>query len=320
MLLETLDGGKKDVIIYSQNIFSAENNFRIIFKGDLKLSAKKITFSDVCMFVNDSVPKNIIIYRLLTNVPEIGIERAKFGYSMTINHTLEVIFFDPIYAIKEVESIVEKTNNFDLRFRIQQVGLSSSIFINGRPSFIEVYSMDLASREAKFQNDKVFVDALFATDKVFSSVSSQTDQRKNAKLEAQGIKIKNANGVNPAYFKNAGLELKNKTAEKRAPQEDNVKLIRHSITEDNTFDYKQVIRMTVQNESLENEKIEKPLSNKEKTKPAHSFAQFLNSKKGVNLQKDETEISMIDIFKSSSSLKEYKEGKCDKKIVLKLNL
>lgn len=319
MLLETLDVGKKDIIIYSHNIFSAENNFRIIFKEDSKLSAKKITFSDVCMFVNDTIPKNIIVYRLLTNVPEVGIERSKFGYSMTIDETLEVIFFDPIYAIKEVEDIFEKTNDFNLRFRIQQVGLSSSIFVNGRSTFIEVYAMDLASREAKFQNDKVFVDALFATSKGLAATSPKIDHQKKEKQDTQEIKIKSAAGINPGYFRTTAMELKKKTTEEPELQKENIKLIKHSITEDNTFDYRQVFRLNVQQEDKEEDKNEMPSVSQEDAKPAHTFAQFLNSKKGINVQKDETEMSFIDIFKSSSSLKEYKEVKGDKKIVLKLN-
>ncbi|MBZ0198365.1 MAG: hypothetical protein K8H86_00740, partial [Ignavibacteriaceae bacterium] len=276
MLLETLDVGKNDIMIYSQNIFSSENNFRIIFKNNPKMTAKKISFSDVCMFVSDTTPKTLIIYRLLTSLKDVGIERSKFGFSLIINEELEVIYFDPIYAIKEVESIVEKLNNYDLRFRIQQVGLTSSININGKPSFSEIYSVDLASREAKFQNDKVFVEALFAVDnKGFNETKEAAQRPSNEKKETEKgeIKIKKAAGISEIKLPvdSQREKMAPETIEPKVNQND-FKLTKHSITEDNAFDHSKTFRITIQNEPLKNENI-KPKKNIETEKS--TFTQFL---------------------------------------------
>ncbi len=325
MLLETLDVGKNDIMIYSQNIFSAENNFRIIFKNNPKMTARKISFSDVCMFVSDTTPKNLIIYRLLTNLNDVGIDRSKFGFSIVIDEELEVIYFDPIYAIKEIEAIVEKSNNFDIRFRIQQVGLTSSININARPSFKEIYSVDLASREAKFQNDKVFVEALFAVDnKGFketkdSSPGSPENDKQNEKPE--GIKIKKATGISEVTFPINSQEKKlepEASKLKPKPRQEEIKLIKHFITEDQAFDHTQVFRMTIQSDDKVNEKTAKEKNIKKVEAEKSAFAKFLHYNRNGS-QNGEPDINMIDIFKSSSSLKEFRSGKGDKKIVLKLN-
>lgn len=329
MLLETLDVGKNDIMIYSQNIFSAENNFRIIFKNNPKMTAKKISFSDVCMFISDTTPKNLIIYRLLTNLDDVGIERSKFGFSIVIDEELEVIYFDPIYAIKEIEAIVEKSNNFDIRFRIQQVGLTSSISINGKPSFTEIYSVDLASREAKFQNDKVFVEALFAvenkgfkeTKDTKESLRSKTEEGEKKNEKSEVIKTKKAtviSGKTNDVDSHDEKILAGTIKQKLEPPQSEVNPIKHSIVEDETFDHKQVFRMTIQRDKNVNDETSREKKIKKLKLEKSEFSKFLHQNRNES-KNDESDINLIDIFKSSSSLNDFRLGRGDKKIVLKLN-
>jgi hypothetical protein len=71
MLLETLEVRKKDVMIFSQNKFDFTDNFRIILKSQKIKRPRKISYFDVCEFVKDPIPKNLIVYRLLTNVSDL---------------------------------------------------------------------------------------------------------------------------------------------------------------------------------------------------------------------------------------------------------
>lgn len=165
MLLETLDIKKDDVVIFSRNIFNLEENFNIIYKDDPQKTPKKISYGTVCRFVNEFTPKNMIVYRLLTNIKDFGIYLSKYGFYMNINGITELIYFDPVFAIKELEDYSEAINYYDLRFRIQQVGLTTLNRIGDLPNFAEIYSIDLEATEAKFQNDKAFADAIFVFEK-----------------------------------------------------------------------------------------------------------------------------------------------------------
>jgi hypothetical protein len=161
MLLETLDIKENDIIIYSKNIFNEENNFRIIYKDDPSNIPKKILFRDVCKFIQENSAKNIILYRLLINIDEIEIGDTKYGIFLYVHGERELFYTDPIYAVKELEEYLTDPEKETIRFRIQQVGLTSVGRVNNYPNYSEVYSVDLEAKEAKFQNDKMFAEAIF---------------------------------------------------------------------------------------------------------------------------------------------------------------
>jgi hypothetical protein len=164
MLLETLDLRTNDVLIYSRNTFNFNTNFKIIYKNEKVKRPRSISYFDVCSYIKNSSPKNLIIYRLLTNVNSLAANSTKYGYFINIGGKVELIYFDPIFAIKDLRHL---RFNFDpdrFRFKIQQVGLTSLTKREAEPSFAEVYSFDLKAIEAQNQNDKIYADAIFAFD------------------------------------------------------------------------------------------------------------------------------------------------------------
>lgn len=182
MLLETLDLRRNDVLIYSQNKFNFNDNFKIIYKNEKVKRVRSVNYFDVCSFVKDPAPKNLIVYRLLTNVNHLDAYSTKYGYFININGRAELVYFDPIYAIKDLRHLRFELDPDQFRFKIQQVGLTTLNKKNSEPiqpkfgeqnkapesSFSEVYSFDLKAFEAQNQNDKIFADAIFAFDEVLS--------------------------------------------------------------------------------------------------------------------------------------------------------
>jgi len=167
MLLETLDLLKNDVIIYSENKFDLEKNFKIIYKKSEIKTPKRIDFFEVCNFINDSLPKNLIAYRLLTNVNSIDAFSTKFGFFINSDNGFELIYFDPIFALNDLSNLQLQIDPNLFRFKIQQVGFLSLPAKNDVANYGEVYAFDLKSEEAKNQNDKIFAKAIFALDESF---------------------------------------------------------------------------------------------------------------------------------------------------------
>jgi len=370
MLLETLDIKKDDIIVYSQNLFDLEKNFKVIYKDDPQKNPRKITYNEVCRFLNEYTPKNLIVYRMLTNIRDFQISLSKYGYFVNINGISELIYFDPIFAVKELEDYPEAINYYDLRFRIQQVGLTTLNRMGDLPNFAEIYNIDLIATEAKFQNDKVFADAIllyYKADKnqslkienvdnlheespVFQEL--ETKQTKAEVAKKEGTAKVNEQSVSNIIKPHENIKHKIDTKEglpyKVKPDKEHfngIKIIKHDISEDDDFDYKQI--MKVGGKKSNNEKIANKTSISKKLTPAplpaenngvpklithemkkkSAFGKFLedsktSNKKGSKLNQsevDEKNSLLIDIFKSSVSFDKYVHDRKDKQIVLKLN-
>lgn len=164
MLLETLDLKTKDILVYSQNLFNFNDSFKIIYKNEKIRRPKRISYFDVCDLVKEPAPKNLIIYRLLTNITNLDAYSTKYGYFIKINGKMELIYFDPIFAIKDLRHLRFELNPNHFRFKIQQVGLTSVTQWQSEPDFAEIFKFDLKAVEAQNQNDKIFADAIFAFD------------------------------------------------------------------------------------------------------------------------------------------------------------
>lgn len=166
MILETTRGDGSDILIYSENRFDLENNFRMIRKNIGIHNPIRLHYNEVCSYVNDLQPKTIVAYRLLTNLEQFDLNYVKYGQQVEINSVREVIYFDPIYCIKEMEDNGFLSEDPDLRFRIQQVGLKSKGVIDGVAHFDESYSFDLEASEVQHQNDRSFAELLCAFDEI----------------------------------------------------------------------------------------------------------------------------------------------------------
>jgi hypothetical protein len=164
MLLETLDLKTKDILVYSQNLFNFNDSFKIIYKNEKIRRPKRISYFDVCDLVKEPAPKNLIIYRLLTNITNLDAYSTKYGYFIKINGKMELIYFDPIFAIKDLRHLRFELNPNHFRFKIQQIGLTSVTQWQSEPDFAEIFKFDLKAVEAQNQNDKIFADAIFAFD------------------------------------------------------------------------------------------------------------------------------------------------------------
>lgn len=178
MLLETLDLRTNDILIYSQNLFNFGENFKIVHKNAKVRKPQSISYFDVCNFVKDPFPKNLIIYRLLTNVNNLDAYSTKYGYFIKINGRMELVYFDPVYAIKDLRHLRFELNPGHFRFKIQQLGLTSLTKWESEPNFAEVYSFDLKAVEAQNQNDKIFADAIFAFDPNYFDENDDVEKNK----------------------------------------------------------------------------------------------------------------------------------------------
>ncbi|MGK9369501.1 hypothetical protein ACSSWA_11425 [Melioribacter sp. Ez-97] len=176
MYLETLDVRGKDILIYSQNRFDREDNFRIIYKQEPVKQPKPISYADVCNIVKEPVAKNLIVYRLLTNDPQLDAYSTKYGFFLEIDGAVELIYFDPVYAIKDLPHLKFSKPVDQFRFKIQQVGLTN---IGRGSNYTEIYSFDMRASEAKNQNDKIFALAVFALDPTFKDEESAAHDTEN---------------------------------------------------------------------------------------------------------------------------------------------
>ena len=176
MFLETLDVKTNDVIIFSQNRFDFEKNFWLIYKNSNVKTPIPINYFDVCEFINNSIPKNLIVYRLLTNNSNIDAVSTKYGYFINISGEMDVIYFDPIFALKDLNHLRFDGNTEHFRFKIQQLGLTSFGMKSEGSQFSIVYNTDLRAYEAEHQNDKIFADAIFALDENYNANFSLKDE------------------------------------------------------------------------------------------------------------------------------------------------
>ena len=319
MVLETLDIKQNDVFIYSENKFDFEKNFWLINKNDKIKKVVPVHYNEVCRFINSSDPKSVIVYRLLTNLSSFKTDLIKYGVMITINGEPEVVHFDPIFAVKELEEYVKSNDIRDIRFRIQQVGLLSQICNFGKPNYSEVYAFDLNVSEAKWQNDKVFAELIFAFDEINFDLAPTNE-------EFQKIKVEPVRAFN--RFKKITVEdVKNDLVE-----------------EDRNFDAHKMRKLTFlpmpgsqkhvpspQSKPITDRKIiaaEYGKSNKVLEKlneeGKKSFSSFIKNVKtdsrsqSTSAENTKNKGNIIDLFKSSQHVQQYVVAREQKQIVLKL--
>lgn len=175
MLLESVDSPKNEILIYSENKFDFNENFKIIFTGENQKTPHKITFTEVANIIREPFNKNLILYRILCNVSGIDIYNSKYGYFLNLQGKLDLFYFDPVFAINDLEYLNFNLDPENFRFKIQQVGLSTFSIQDEEIVFTEVFCFDLRASEAQNQNDRVFADALFVFEESYENYSDSVE-------------------------------------------------------------------------------------------------------------------------------------------------
>jgi len=160
MLLETKNIQENDIIIYSRNSMDESYNFRIVFKNDPHSHHRIISFEHIKKLITEYFQKNLIAYRIMCNFPDIKIGNVNYGCVIMADSEPELIFTDPVFAVKTIEEYIQNNHNIEFRFRIQQVGFTTVDRVEGKANFKEEFVFDLKMDEATNQNDEVFIKAL----------------------------------------------------------------------------------------------------------------------------------------------------------------
>ncbi|MCX6170667.1 MAG: hypothetical protein NTX65_15105 [Ignavibacteriales bacterium] len=312
MLLETLDLRKNDVLIYSQNMFNFNDSFKIIYKNEKIKSPRRISYFDVCAFIKDPSPKNLIIYRLLTNVNSLDAYSTKYGYFIQINGKIELIYFDPVFAIKDLRHLRFDLDPSEFRFKIQQVGLTSLTKKETEPNFAEVYSFDLKAVEAQSQNDKIYADAIFAFDDSF--IEEEADAHKVSK-DADEIKMRTIEDRNPKVEAITNVDKiaedinlgKQNLSMPKTPDAANVQVFREEIID--------LLKQALGIPNADNQIIKDAIN-----KESASAIKINNDTQNLNSveEKEEPVNNLFDLFKSTSKSDELSERE-RKSVILKFD-
>jgi len=283
MLLETPDIRTNDILIFSENVFDFYRNFKIVFKREASKKPHSISYFDVCEIISDPNPKNIIVYRLLTNVNDLDAYSTKYGYFLRINGHLELIYFDPVFAIHDLKHLRFDFNPDSFRFKIQQIGLSNYPGLPKQIGFEEVYGFDLNSVEAEHQNDKVYADAIFAFAPGYDDEEEEYPQIEKSVIN-NGMKFKIAEEVEEEHERITKLEL---TDEKKSleSKEERISYLKNILGIDTGNDIKY---------NEDQNKYETVNSSKQK------LTEYLNNQKTYDgMNKSST---LIDLFKDPSKV------------------
>jgi len=233
MFLETLDLRTNDMLIYSQNMFNFDDSFKIVFKNEKLKRPRKITYFDVCSYLKDPAPKNLVVYRLLTNVNNLNAYTTKYGYFIKINGNNQLIYFDPVFALKDLRHLRFDLDPSKFRFKIQQIGLTSLTKKEIEPNFAEVYSFDLKAIEAQSQNDKIFADAIFAFDENYidREIDDSENNSERDKIHHSGSNpvIQQELAVNPGKISEDKNSSVSKFSILSSPENEKVKDLREEI-------------------------------------------------------------------------------------------
>jgi hypothetical protein len=309
MFLETLDLRTTDVLIYSQNMFNFDESFKIVFKNEKLKRPRRITYFDVCSYIKDPSPKNLVIYRLLTNVNNLNAYTTKYGYFIKINGKNELIYFDPIFAIKDLRHLRFDLDPDKFRFKIQQSGLTSLTKKESEPNFAEVYSFDLKAIEAQSQNDKIFADAIFAFDENY--VDKEIDDGPGKDLNKERIhhidttsNIQQELAVSPVKISEDRNAPGSQFSILRSPDNENVHDLREEII--------RLLKHAMGIDSVNNQKAEQTADSVMKTLIEREQRELLFNKK------NEASSNLFDLFKTTNKSEELTQRVKDS-VILKFD-
>ncbi len=181
MLLETNDKKNVGTLIFSENKFDFVTNFTKINKREPNVH-EHIDFKEVSAFINKPVEKNLILYRLVTNDKDLDPFSSKLGYFIKVKDSIEVVYFDPVFIIKDIENLKITIPKKDFRFKIQQVGYRTKIITDELSIYEERFSINMSDVEARNQNDSLLAESmLHVKDRISrKKTSKKNDKGKNS--------------------------------------------------------------------------------------------------------------------------------------------
>ncbi len=314
MILETLDVKKNDIFIYSVNKFDLFNNFFLINKDSPAKKAVPIHYNDVCRYVLDGKPKSLVAYRLLTNFDGFNAALVKYGLIVNVDGHKEVVYFDPVYAMRELQEYGDLEYFPDLRFKIQQIGLISMLRNFGEASFNENYSFDLEANEVQYINDRVYAEIMF----VFDDIVLDNEEA------SSGIGPSDRSMQNRRMVKITVEDMTSNVAEERERiTKDIRKMTATGVVEDHPFFRGEKVKTSSDvpagMEKFTSQTEFNPKQTREEPKP--TFSDFLRKAKTeikeVQSDKEGKAFNMVDLFKSSENIKELVVNRENKQVVLK---
>ena len=207
MLLETKNIRKNDIIIFSRNSMDENYNWRIVFKDDPQLYHRKISFEHIKKLITEYFPKNLIAYRILTNFPDVTIPGVKYGCIILLDGEPELIFSDPVYAVKTIEEYLEYHPGDQFRFRIQKVGYTTENKIGEEANYKEEFFFDLNVKDAINQNDEIFIKPLLKKQEPIKKSSNSIEEIKRNVIFIP----ENMNKITDKESMNESVVIKKKT-------------------------------------------------------------------------------------------------------------
>ena len=161
MLIESNEDKDFGSIIFSENKFDFVTNFTKINKREPDVR-EFIDFKEVSKFIGQPVEKSLILYRLLTNDSNLDPFSSKLGYFIKVLDKIEVVYFDPIFIIKDIMNLNILVPREEFRFKIQQVGYRTKSVTDDSCIFEERFSIDMSEVESENQNDSIFAETMLS--------------------------------------------------------------------------------------------------------------------------------------------------------------
>jgi len=161
LLIETYEHNKSGSIVFSKNEYDFLTNFVIVDKSEPEIS-KNLDFKEISTFINKPVKKNLILYRLLTNDEDLDPFSSKIGFFIKLEKKIEIVYFDPIFIMKDLEFLKITLPKDEFMFKIQQVGYRTKTILDDSVIYKEHFCIDLSGDEAKNQNDSIFAETMLS--------------------------------------------------------------------------------------------------------------------------------------------------------------
>lgn len=188
MLIETNENKNFGTIIYSENKFDFLTNFTKVDKSEPDVR-EYVDFKEISEFISRPIKKNLILYRLITNDENLDPFSSKLGYFIKVEDRIEVVFFDPVFIMKDIDNLKLTIPRKDFRFKIQQVGYRTKLVKEESSIYEERFAINMSEIEAENQNDAVFAETML---KITGRII-----KKKKKKELENIKNK-LNNASPS--------------------------------------------------------------------------------------------------------------------------